>query len=391
MQQKIVINGRFLTQRMVGVQRFAIEVIKVIDGLIESGEYASLEGRVEILAPRAARDFPLRHIPVRRCGIGGSYFWEQLMLPYYASGSLLLNFCSLGPVVTRDQIVVIHDATPKARPQNFTPLFCALYNFLIPRLCQRARAIGTVSEFSRSELGKWYGANTSKIEVCYVGADHISRIVPDHSIIEKLGLEGKKFFLGVGAGNNKNAETVIAAMEKAGLDDTLLMVTGYRNAKVNGQEVKIESDNLRPTGYVTDQELRSLMEHALALVSPSRYEGFGLPPVEGMVVGCPAIVSDTPAMVEICGDAALHCDADDVDGLAGLLRTVHDDPEKRAELIAAGRARAARYTWDSTARILVRLCLAQFALHELFARRNEGEARERAPIAPPRGAGEAPV
>ena len=214
MQQKIVINGRFLTQRMVGVQRFAIEVIKVIDGLIESGEYAALKGRVEILAPPAARDFPLRHIPLRRCGIGGSYFWEQLMLPFYASGSLLLNFCSLGPVVTRDQIVVIHDATPKARPQNFTPLFCFLYNFLIPRLCKRARAIGTVSEFSRSELGKWYGADTSKITVCYVGADHISRIVPDHSIIERLGLKGKKFFLGVGAGNNKNAETVIAAMRK---------------------------------------------------------------------------------------------------------------------------------------------------------------------------------
>jgi glycosyltransferase involved in cell wall biosynthesis len=359
-QQKIVINGRFLTQRMVGVQRFAIEVTKVIDGLIESGEYAALKGRVEILAPPAARDFPLRHIPVRRCGVGGSYFWEQLVLPFYARGKLLLNFCSLGPVVTRDQIVVIHDATPKARPQNFTPLFCFLYNFLIPRLCRRALAIGTVSEFSRSELGKWYGADTSKITVCYVGADHISRIVPDHSIMERLGLKGRKFFLGVGAGNNKNAETVIAAMQKAGLHDTLLMVTGYRNAKVNGQEVKIDSDNLRPTGYVTDQQLRSLMEHALALVSPSRYEGFGLPPVEGMVVGCPAIVSNTPAMVEICGDAALHCDADDVEGLARLLRLVHDDPARRAELIAAGKARSARYTWEATARVLLGLCLAQF-------------------------------
>ena len=360
MDQKIVINGRFLTQRMVGVQRFAIEVVKIIDGLIESGEYAALKGRVEILAPPAARDFPLRHIPVRRVGIGGSYFWEQLVLPLYARGSLLLNFCSLGPVVTRDQIVVIHDATPAARPQNFTRLFCFLYNFLIPRLCRRALAIGTVSEFSRSELGKWYGADTGKIKVCYVGADHISRIVPDHSVIERLALEGRKFFLGVGAGNNKNAETVIAAMNKAGLDDTWLMITGYRNAKVNGQEVKIESNNLHPTGYVTDEELRSLMEHALALVSPSRYEGFGLPPVEGMLVGCPAIVSNTPAMVEICGDAALHCDADDVDGLARLLRIVHDDPAKRTELIAAGRARAARYTWEATTRTLLGLCLAQF-------------------------------
>jgi glycosyltransferase involved in cell wall biosynthesis len=366
-QPKIVINGRFLTQRMVGVQRFAIEVTKVVDGLIENGEYAGLQGRVEILAPPAARDFPLRHIPVRRCGVGGGYFWEQLELPFYAHGKLLLNFCSLGPVVTRNQIVVIHDATPKARPQNFTKLFCAVYNFLIPRLCRRSLCIATVSEFSRSELGRWYGADTNKIKVCHVGADHMARIVPDNSIIERLGLKDRKFFLGVGAGNNKNAETVAVAMQKAGLDDTLLMITGYRNAIVNGQAIEIDSDNVRPTGYVSDQELRSLMEHALALVSPSRYEGFGLPPVEGMLVGCPAIVSNTPAMIEICGDAALHCDADDVDGLARLLRIVHDDTARRAELVAAGRARAARYTWERTARKLIDLC-AQYGGVQMPAR-----------------------
>src|SRR5579883_1955317 len=350
-QPKIVINGRFLTQRMVGVQRFAIEVTKVIDRLIESGEYAGLNGRVEILAPSAARD-----IPVRRCGNGGGYFWEQFELPFFAGGNLLLNFCSLGPVIRRNQIVVIHDATPKARPQNFTKLFCAVYNFLIPRLCRRALCIATVSEFSRSELAKWYGADINKIKVCYVGADHMARIVPDNSIVDRLGLKDRKFFLGVGAGNNKNAETVAAAMKKAGLNDTLLLITGYRNAIVNGQAVEIDSDNVRPTGYVSDQELRSLMEHALALVSPSRYEGFGLPPVEGMSVGCPAVVSNTPAMIEICGDAALHCDADDVDGLARLLRILHDDPVRRAELATSGRARAARYTWERTARTLIELC-----------------------------------
>jgi glycosyltransferase involved in cell wall biosynthesis len=77
-----------------------------------------------------------------------------------------------------------------------------------------------------------------------------------------------------------------------------------------------------------------------------------------MACGCPAIISNQPAMVEVCGDAALQCNADDADELADLMRLVHDDPVRRAALIAAGRARAARFTWRATARKLLDICLA---------------------------------
>ena len=356
MQPKFVINGRFLTQPMTGVQRFAMQVAAAIDAMIESGEYAELDGRIEIVAPPGARELSLRHIPVRRCGLGGGYLWEQVELPWFARGRFLLNFCSVGPVITRNQLVVVHDATPRARPKNFAPLFSAVYNFLIPRLVRRSLCTATVSEFSRREIAKWYGVDTSDMRVCYLGADHISRVVPDNSVIERLGLSGRKFFLGVGVSNNKNSETVAAALLRAGLDDTLLVLTGSRVGKVNGRSSEIALNRLCHAGYVSDRELRSLFEHALALVSPSHYEGFGLPPVEGMLLGCPAIISDTPAMIEICGDAALHCAADDVEKLAEFMRIVHDDPARRDALIEAGRARAARYTWDSVARTLLELC-----------------------------------
>jgi len=371
MPPEIVINGRFLTQPMTGVQRFATQVTKAIDELIASGEYAALDGRIEVLAPRAARDFSLPHIPMRRCGLGSGYFWEQVELPLYARGRLLLNFCGLGPMVARNQIVVVHDATVRARPANFAPLFRVAYNFLIPRLCRRALRTATVSEFSRREIGKWYDVDVSTMAVCYVGADHISKIVADDSIIERLGLIGRRFFLGVGMGNNKNVETVVAALLKARLPDTLLVVTGARDPKINGPESKVSFDGLRLAGRVPDAELRALYDHALALVSPSHYEGFGLPPVEAMVCGCPAIISNTPAMVEICGDAALQCGVDDVDKLAQLMRVVHDDPTRRAAMIAAGRVRAARFTWHSTARILLDLC------------RQAGDARDYSPLGAP--------
>jgi glycosyltransferase involved in cell wall biosynthesis len=353
----ITINGRFLTQRMVGVQRFAVEVVKAIDGLMEDGEYKSLKGRIEILAPSSARELPLRHIPVRRRGLTSGYFWEQVEFPIHAWGRLLVSLCMLGPVAVRRQIVVVHDATVRAQPGNFTRRFRAAYNFIIPRICRRAYCAVTVSEFSRREIGKWFGVDVRKMPVCFEGGEHIASVDADETIIDRLGLRGRKYFLSVGAGKNKNVNTVTAAFVKAQLTDTLVVLTGYRQNRVNGSYQVAMAEGMLNAGYVTDGELHALYEHALALVCPSRYEGFGLPPIEAMACGCPVIISDQPAMVEVCGDAALQCNADDVNGLASLMRIVHDDLSRRATMIAAGHARAARFTWRSTARMLLDLCL----------------------------------
>jgi glycosyltransferase involved in cell wall biosynthesis len=185
----------------------------------------------------------------------------------------------------------------------------------------------------------------------------VAAVPPDDSIIDRLGLRGRKYFLSVGAGNNKNVETVIAAFKKANLTDALVVVTGYRQQRVNGSRDDILTEGVRNAGYVSDAELHALYQNALALVCPSRYEGFGLPPVEAMACGCPVIVSNQPALLEICGAAALHCDADDSVELSRLMRVIHDDPIQRARLIAAGRDRVARFTWRATARVLLDVCV----------------------------------
>jgi glycosyltransferase involved in cell wall biosynthesis len=352
---------------MAGVQRFAIEVTKAIDGLIEAGEYGDFDGNIEICAPHDARDFPLRHIQLRRSGIGGGYFWEQAELPLHTMGRLLVNFCGPAPLLRHDQVVVVHDATVRARPDNFSAQFRMIYNFLIPRIVRHSAHSLTVSEFSRREIGRWYGVDVSRMQVCYVGADHILRVVPDNTIIERLGLAGRKFFLGVGVSKNKNTGAIIEAFRRAGLDDALLVLTGQRYEWIDGEQKQVSMEGLRHAGYVSDAELRALYEHALAIVSPSHYEGFGLPPVEAMLCGCPSIISNSSAMVEICGDAAMTCDADDIDELARLMRIMHDDPERRAAMSAAGRARASRFTWKSTARMLLDVCRSCVASEELGA------------------------
>jgi glycosyltransferase involved in cell wall biosynthesis len=356
---KIAINGRFLTQKILGVQRFAIESIKAIDALLDTPAYRPLKGRIEIIAPAKARDFPLRNIPLRRAGFFSGYVWEQLELPLHASGRLLLNLCMLGPLILRHQIVVVHDATVRALPDNFSARFRAAYGFLIPRLCARADLVVTVSEFSRREIGKYYGADTGKMTICYEGGDHIASVAPDPSVLDRFGLGGKKFFLGVGIGSsNKNIEVVLRAFLKAQLGDTLLVLTGKRDSSVHGRLTQVDSQNVRVVGYVSDPELRTLYEHALALVFPSRYEGFGLPAVEAMTIGCPVVISDQPALVEVCGDAALRCGMDDVAELARHLRALDSDASLRARLTASGRERARRFTWAATARALLDQCLA---------------------------------
>jgi len=355
---RIAINGRFLTQRASGVQRFAMEAIKAIDALLER-DYAALKGRIELVAPRQARDFPLKNIPLRRAGFFSGYLWEQLEFPLHAAGRLLLNLCMLGPLITRHQIVVVHDATVRALPANFSARFRAAYSFLLPRLCRRAELTITVSEFSRREIGKYYGADIARMPVCHEGGDHITAIAADPTVLCRLDLVGRKFFLGVGVDSaNKNIATVVAAFVAAKLDDTVLVLTGANDPKVFGQIDLIQSDGVRMVGFISDTELRTLYENALALVFPSFYEGFGLPPLEAMTCGCPVIISEQPALLEVCGDAALHCRADDTAKIVQHMQALHRDAALRARLTAAGKARAQRFTWDATARSLLDHCLA---------------------------------
>jgi glycosyltransferase involved in cell wall biosynthesis len=107
--------------------------------------------------------------------------------------------------------------------------------------------------------------------------------------------------------------------------------------------------NVRFAGRVPDPELRGLLEGALAFLCPSRTEGFGLPPLEAMALGTPAIVAPEGALPEVCAEAALYAPADDPAAWAATLRRLADDPGLRDDYGGRGRTRAERYTWRAAA------------------------------------------
>jgi glycosyltransferase involved in cell wall biosynthesis len=111
--------------------------------------------------------------------------------------------------------------------------------------------------------------------------------------------------------------------------------------------------------HVSDATIKALYRSALCLVFPSRYEGFGLPPLEAMACGCPVIVSRAASMPEICGDAALYCDPDRPDTVAASIRLIMTDPVLRAKLIASGRERAQLFSWERSASTLLEIAERQ--------------------------------
>jgi glycosyltransferase involved in cell wall biosynthesis len=132
---------------------------------------------------------------------------------------------------------------------------------------------------------------------------------------------------------------------------------------------------LRELGFVPDRELAALYQSAVALVFPSVYEGFGIPLVEAMRAGCPVVSTNWGAMKEICGNAALLVDVHQPEEIANAIVRILEEPGLREDLIRRGRARAARATWNETARLTI----------DVFDEVTRGKiamAREKSPVLP---------
>ncbi len=108
-------------------------------------------------------------------------------------------------------------------------------------------------------------------------------------------------------------------------------------------------DRIVRPGYVTSAQRRDLLAGTTVFVYPTRYEGFGLPPLEAMAAGVLVLAARAGSLPEVLGDAAALVDPGDDDALAGMLARLLDELETRAELVARGRRQVARYTWDAAA------------------------------------------
>ncbi len=346
----LYINGKYLSQAVTGVQRYAAGMVEAWDGLLAEGEIDPSTYRLRLLAPRTPRPLPrFRHIEIVQCGLG-SRAWEQVELPLRSAGSVLFSPYGAAPLWKGRHLVTIHDAGASATPQQYSLSFRKYYSFAYSQLGKSCEAMFTVSEFSRQELHRCFGIPLQKISVIPPGCDHLTKVPSDPNVLDRAGLSPGKFVLGVSSQSPiKNFEGLVRAWKHLERTDFKLAIAGKENSRVfQGSGIAGDTAVVR-LGYVSDGELRVLYENAAVFVYPSYYEGFGIPPLEAMTCGCPVVVANGSSLPEACGDAALYCDPANPEDIASKITSLLDDAKLAMELRTKGRSRGQMFTTRNTA------------------------------------------
>ena len=324
MAREIVVNGRFLSRRVTGVERYGREILSLI------GDRCRVE-------------------KTRLNGFPG-HAWEQFIVPAkIKSNSILWSPANTGPLLVRNQALTIHDLSPLEHPEWFNPTFAAWYRFLLPNLAKRVRVIFTPSEYVRQKLEERFGTknivvtpNGVDMSVFYRDARQTHFDLPEKYILFVGSIQPRKNLAGL-----MHAWREIKEMYK----DTWLIVAG-------GTENVFRADNfskeqrVRFLGYVSDDDLPGLYARARLFILPSLDEGSALPVLEAMACGTPIIASDGGALPEVVGEAGLIFDLSRPDTLAEKMNECLNHATLSASLTEKGLERAKQYSWQTSAELI---------------------------------------
>lgn len=255
-------------------------------------------------------------------------------------------------------VMTVHDLTPVRFPElcSGDPLF---YPQLLKRQLARGAWAHTVSQFVADEVVELLGADPERVVVVPEAVPPVEEADPDQGrrlagadryVLALSTVEPRKDHLSLVRAFDRVADAhpdlrlVIAGMEAWGSDRLDEAVAAVRH-----------SERISRLGYVSDGHRAALLRGASVLAFPSRYEGFGLPPLEAMVAGVPVVATTAGSLPEVLGDAALLVPVGDDGALAEAIDAALNGNGLRDRLVAAGREQAARYSWDRSAAGLVDL------------------------------------
>jgi glycosyltransferase involved in cell wall biosynthesis len=346
------INGRFLTQRMTGVQRYAYEIVCALDDILAEALGSAKLPEMRLVMPPGVGVKPvLSRIGICQTSLGSGHAWDQLILPLYAE-SRVLSLGNFGPIVARHHIVCIHDANTFIQPESYSRAFGSAYRIVLPLIGKRANRVATVSRFSADMLVKYGVCRGEKIFIAPNGHEHALRWDASRATIPLLAaLKRPYVLLQGGHAKHKNVDVILdqaQGLDDAGID---IVVVGAASNVFSTNAPALSRSNIHQAGYVGDDDLAALYEGALCLAFPSRTEGFGIPPLEAMARGCPVISSNAASLVEVGGDAVAYVDPDHGEGWRDAIIGLSGNDGLRATMAVQGRRRAALFSWKRSARL----------------------------------------
>ncbi len=369
---RIGVDYTSAARQSAGIGRFTRELIRAALALDTDNEYRLLvAGRqpiAEAHLPPPSRGCRLVQTPVSERNLVRLWHRLQVPLPVEVFLGRLDIFHSpdfvLPPVARAVKVLTIHDLSFLRVPECADPRLRWYLGQVVPRSVRRADFLLADSQSTRHDLIELLGVPPDRVQVIYGGVDARFAPVEDEETLRRVRdryARGRPYILAVGTLEpRKNYPTLIRAFARAREEARLphvLVIVGrkgwvYDPIFAAVDDLKLRDEVLFP-GFVPDEELPALYSAADVLVTPSFYEGFGLPALEAMACGAPVIVSDVSSLPEVVGDAGVRIDPRDEAGLADALLRVIQDSALRAALRAAGLERARQFTWEGAARELL--------------------------------------
>jgi glycosyltransferase involved in cell wall biosynthesis len=352
---RIGIDARELCGRATGVGRY-------LAGLLQQWSTSDRAKRHEFVlyAPDAiAMRLDTRRFATRAVAGAGGTAWEQVQLPAAAARDHLDVWFSpaysLPLRLKTPAVVAIHDLSFVAYPEWFRLREGARRRFLVQQAARTARAIVTISEFSRTEITERLGIAPEKVRVIPPGVGTVTSHQLPAPGFQPPTHTPRALYVG-SVFNRRHVPDLIrsfAPIARAHADASLDLVGDNRSYPFEDLGRAIAAEDLerqvRWHAYVPDDRLRALYQQARAFAFLSEYEGLGLTPLEALAAGVPPVLADTPVARESCGEAALYVPLHDRGATTRALELLLFSPTARAQLLAVAPAVLARYSWPRAA------------------------------------------
>jgi glycosyltransferase involved in cell wall biosynthesis len=251
-------------------------------------------------------------------------------------------------------VVTLHDLQPFDMPENFSAPKRTYLQRTIPRTVRRARRILTASEFVRRGVVERFGIEPDRVVVTPWGVGPPSSEVSLGEVQARYGLPRRWFVFPSFTWWHKDHALAVQAFAQVAAreHDVVLVLTGGEGPAEAAVLGRIDALGLRHrvrrTGLIPRRDVLAIVRGAVAMIYPSRYEGFGLPVIEAMSLGAPVLAADATSLPEVLGDSGRLLPPGDIDAWADAMCDLLADGAERERMAEAGRARAASYTWGRT-------------------------------------------
>lgn len=355
------------SKAMSGSGRYSYEIVKYLSKIDNENEYfIFLPKTNDIKKYIVAKNIRYIEIPTLN-SVVSRRFVEQTLLPLSCLKNnidILFSTNNVGVfLLSAKNYVVVHDLIPWEIPWNNSKFNSFFLKILQICILPFSRGIVTVSEFSKERLVKRLRVKENKVHVNKIGLNsELFRIIDENVVndnLKKKEIQKPYIFSFSSLEPRKNYIKLIEALEKANIQNLHFYFSGKKHYKCEEIFNKIENSKIKEKikylGYCSDEEIVSLLNGAIFTCSPSLYEGAGTTPLEGMLCGTPAIVSDIPPFHEYCGENAHYVNPQDVDSIAKGIKELYTNKELRDKLAQNSREQVKKFNYKNHAEKLLQI------------------------------------